>query len=171
MKSSSQLYYDIFKSIRTVSERVNFLDGVEKILQFTYHSDVFTTEALVRCVGQAWAIPIEQVLREGGIALGDKSGMKDFFTGLTEYAKQVEVIHATVALPEDEAIRSVLGIWLERCFPDKPAVVDIVTDPHIVGGVQIDYKGHYWDYSLKNQVNRVFREKKDELFSPQTKTA
>lgn len=164
MKSSSQFYYDIFKSIRTVSERVNFLDGVEKILQFTYHSDAFTSEALVHSVGQMWAIPIEQVLREAGIALADKNAMKDFFTGLTEYAKHVEIVHATVALPEDESIRAILGAWLETCFPDKPAIVDIAVDPHIVGGVQIDYQGHYWDYSLKNQVTRVFREKKDELF-------
>ena len=166
MDSKVNAYYEIFKTVRTIEEQALLLNNIDSLIKLFYQNHPVAEETLVKLFGQNTGSIISNNLKKLAIEFADSAKMKDFFHELSEYAGTAEIIRATLALPADDQIKDVLGDWLQKTFPGKPVVIELDHNVGIVAGMQIAYKGKYWDYSLQNQVTKVFREKRDELFKP-----
>lgn len=169
MQTDGKIYYDIFKAIRTTQEQVIFLDRIDAFSRQLYQNKPITAQTVHELFGEKTGASILAGIQGNKIEFSDLSQMKFFFNALGEYAKSAEVIHATLAVTADEEILQILSQWMERTFIGQPVVIELIQNIGVVGGIKLDYKGHYWDYSLQSQVVKVFKEKKDELFEPHKK--
>lgn len=164
MEYKGTIYYDIFKTVRTVDEQITFLNGIDILLKQIYQNLPVTSESIEDLFGEQAGSAIVQRIGAQHIDLANISAVKDFFIGLEEYAKTAEIIRATLSVVPDEGVKEMLGQWMQHTFPSQAVVMELKQDVSIVAGIQIAYKGRYWDFSLEQQVAKVFAEKKDQLF-------
>jgi F0F1-type ATP synthase delta subunit len=164
MDKDITIYYDIIKTVRTTEEQSILLNTIDLLVKELYRNQPVTAALITKLFGENTGGIVQASLGARGILLSDISGVKSFFSDLSDYVRGAQVIHATVAVPPEESMLEIFAEWLQRTFPQQPVVFEVKHDIAIVAGIQLDYKGKYWDYSLKQQVTKVFKEKKDELF-------
>jgi F0F1-type ATP synthase delta subunit len=164
MENRGLTHYDIFKTVRTLEERVRFLNAIDALLMHLYENRPLDTKTVTDSFGPATSALLLQCLHLQNIELTDTGKMKEFLNELKEYAEGAEILRATLAVAADDGVKDVLGSWLQATFPDKPVIMEVTLDPSIVAGLQVAYKGRYWDFSLEKQVTQIFEEKKDQLF-------
>ena len=81
-----------------------------------------------------------------------------FLNSLDGFVEKLPRVKIKLAFsPGREFLAKVSG-WFEKELGQK-IILDISLEPKIIGGMVIEYKGQYRDYSLSNQIENIIKKK------------
>lgn len=100
---------------------------------------------------------LKRLVGDAGIDPQDREGLRKFLSDLRERIKGSGSMQMTVSFtPGQEFIEKLID-WVKKNLKED-VIVDIKTDPDIVGGLVLVYKGIYKDLSLGSALDKYFGE-------------
>ena len=103
-------------------------------------------------------------INEQGIS-NDQEEIQKYLEGLHKEVKELPEIRIAIAIPPSERLMTKLKDWSEQ-NDIQNAVFDIEVKRDIVAGaIVMSPEGEYSNYSLSNQLDEYFKNKKDAVLS------
>jgi|GEM_PF-1730495 len=148
---------DIASTVRTKQEADICIDDVDHLLTAYYQTDTKDIENVLRNkISAKNAQLFMSILSEYG---GDHTLFQAFLEKLHQQISSFSVFQLTIAFDPNDSTLDVLSLWVKTNISPL-TVLDVVCNPHILGGAIISYKGIYKDFSLKRKLDELFNKKK-----------
>jgi F0F1-type ATP synthase delta subunit len=141
--------------LRTTLELQLILEDLEKIKRATYQQDTEVDHLL----NQVIADKTNEFIRKNvdPALLSNPPALSQEITRLIEQIEQLTPLQLTIAIdPSDEVIEELFQFVTTTW--GSQYIIDIVIDREIVGGAIIMLNGHYYDFSLKKQLDEVINQ-------------
>lgn len=135
------MYSSILGQIHTTADRDTLLEGLEALLANLYSK---------KAESESLEIPPE--LEREYQAASDK---KEFLKALTRELSNLKTLRITTSLRLNRGILENISKWIKTNV-DPNLILEIEVDPSIIGGMVIEYKGIYKDYSLSRRLDDIF---------------
>lgn len=159
MKNDSSIYYDVLKTLRTKQEVDQFLIQIDTLLArlFKTTSGSFE-ENLKKITSLNFALLLKEALSKNNINPDNRQDLEGFLNDLKNEARKLKVIKLEIAFdPPDETISNIFD-WISRNM-GKGIILDITSNPSLIGGAIITFEGKYKDLSLKKRFEDIFQKK------------
>lgn len=91
--------------------------------------------------------------KEGG-SLDDPQKQLELLESLEEFLRSFCEVKLTLALFPEREVLTNINDWLKGEIK-KPVVLNIETDPNLVGGAVVEYEGRWGDFSLRKKMEEV----------------
>lgn len=149
-KQSNTMYSEILTLIQTTDD-INLLESELVILKAAiYDTKQDFSQKLNSKVRKHVAELISKELQSSGLS------NKDYIEGLEKELAKMETVQLTLAYEPDAQSFATIYQWFVDNVGES-IVLDIYTNPNILGGIQVSYKGKYFDGSLVSKVNKLSR--------------
>jgi F0F1-type ATP synthase delta subunit len=150
----------IFKYVRTQNERDQLVDLIEEMIQnnFKRDADALPNSSFAKTTSDV----IYKEMESLGI-LNDQEEIEKFLTSMLNELREIPEIRISIALEPTEKLIKIIQDWSETNGLPR-TLFNIEVKPEIVGGAIImSQDGEYANYSLLNQIDKVFAEKKTDI--------
>lgn len=103
-------------------------------------------------------------LEQKGLEPSGDSAQKTFIEEIINSLKEIPIVHVTLAFEPDESFKLRLNEEISSQAQRK-IVLDMNINHHIVGGVILEFKGKYKDYSLEPNVDSYLKQTVQKLLT------
>lgn len=145
------MYSDILSAINSTSDIRLLKQEVGVLLDSLYSSKSSefdkTLDAKVR---ESVSQSIKDALQKNNV------DPEEFLKGLLQEVDKLAVLRLTLSFEPSKLFMDKLGDWVETNIGQK-TVLDIRIDKAIIGGAVVEFKGHYFDFSLRKKTDDVLR--------------
>ena len=159
MNSGNSKYSMVVDLVKTDRDRMQVVNELDFLIASLYVVHPDQMDSIIKTkVSVSLANVIRTLLETQNIQISDLQGIKNVLNGVLKLIKELNIIHATIALDPSEALIDALSEWV-RDNIEPGLLLSFSIDRHILGGAILDYRGKYWDFSLNKKVNDVFKTK------------
>lgn len=88
------------------------------------------------------------ILREKKINTSSGTDLKSFLSKMQDHVNTLPVLSMILAIEPKEKTLSMLSEWFQLNL-QKQVLFDLITEPGLIGGAAIAYKGKFLDYSIR----------------------
>ena len=132
---------DVSELVVTVEDRNALLSELQPLVQ---NSDPDTIRSMVNSSSSSYKSHLQELVKDND----PKKTLDDAIKQL----KEIPEMNLVVSKRLDEGTLSKIKDWFVTHIGGQ-VVLDVAHDPSIIGGVQITYKGRYFDGSVAEQVD------------------
>lgn len=150
------------KYIKTEGEIHKLSSLIDKLLSQIYKIGGLDISGFLNDQGHETADLLKKLLEEEKIDFSDARLTEDHLNHIKESLSSAKVVNLTIAIEPSTEIIDRLSLWVKSNLGDE-SVLDLKTDQSILGGAIISYEGLYKDYSLKNSLEKIFSEKRNQI--------
>jgi F0F1-type ATP synthase delta subunit len=151
------MFEKIISKVRTTEERDKILAEVSILLNSFYQDKGLGFSMTLKSQVRNW---ISQVILDE--IPEDKEGIEKYLNDLKTKLDSLQTLTITVAFePTSSSLDKFVGFVRENVSED--IILQIESDPSILGGAIITKGGQYRDFSLRRLFDSEFEAKKDEL--------
>lgn len=134
------------------------IDQLNNLVKDLYHNKIGTINAKIDGALPANLVGLFQEIETKNLEPTGDEGQKRFLEELVAQLKKLTLAKVTLAFePNDEFVAKlsseITGIV------GKKVIIDISVEPKIVGGLLLEYQGHYRDYSLRSKVDEFVKQR------------
>jgi F0F1-type ATP synthase delta subunit len=146
----------IFSHIYSITDRAYILEKLS-ILE----AGIFSTKkSFEEQVHEQFSLFLAESLlhtaKELNITFNSPDITQKFLRDVQEMLKKVPLVTLRIAItPNDDIVRSV-SKWFDAAMGEK-VLVSFLVDTSLLGGVVIEWKGTYLDYSLKKRLTKILQ--------------
>ena len=163
-------YSEILEGILTRDDVLRFIEQLGNLEQELFHSSDhgLSSDSIGEVFGRALpydkAKRVQVLIHKAHIAETDIMAVKSILDVIKQYLQSIPVATVTLAFePNLAQVRRILQSITQSY--GKAAVLQIVIDPSIVGGMVLEWEGKYHDYSIKKKVKKYFEAMRREITS------
>ena len=142
---NDKIYSELSSFIETEEEKDHLVEALEEISQSIYKMD-----------GSKLRAEIESKIdsRIAGILEGvPQDELKKVLNDLKLKVSSMPIAHITLSFNPTAGFVKKLHAWILENL--KEAVVSVVVDPEIIGGLNLELGGKYLDLTLKKKLNEL----------------
>lgn len=158
MNNNTNIYSDIFNLIRTKDTALEISEDIDIILSAMYKMNGKT---LIELIENQFPKKIGMVLiaamEKNNTGRTDLNAYREFFSGLQEAIKQAKIVDLTLSIEPDYQLINTISDYLRDAFSENNALISIRIDPKTVGGIELIWKGRYWNFTLEKQIDEWFK--------------
>jgi hypothetical protein len=136
----------------TAREANSLLDEIDRVSDATYNPNVSDIDSLL-----SGAENLKMFLGSGEAFPQSTESLRRSLIELREKVKNCERVQISVSFGPTAGFEQKLKTWVLNNLKDD-LVIEIKTDPDVVSGLTLTYKGIYKDYSLNSLLNSYFEE-------------
>jgi len=162
---NSLLQYDILGYVKTLDQLEDFSLEIDTVLSSLFRvKNKNIEEILDKTVGKSTAECLRKLIVENKIDSSNFSSLEKLLNDLKEELKKVKVLKISLAInPSKEQIEHIFD-WVRKNL-GKGIILDIDKDESILGGAIISFNGRYKDFSLRRDLEEIFKSKKAEIMN------
>lgn len=151
-----ELFEKIAEKIITKEDLIFFLEELNLAKEFLFKEiNLFLSEKLKGKVSEDFQKFVEE-LERNSIISKDPEKNKFFFENLKNYLLKLPQIKIEIAFSPSRQFIEKLSFWFKNNLKEK-LILDLISNPEIVGGVIIEYRGKYLNYSLAKKINEILK--------------
>ena len=145
------MYKSFIQRVKTKQDVYKLQDELDLLLKALYQNKDKYDDILLNSIRNWVGQLISEEVSKNQISI------EDYLQGLKKELEIVKVINLTISFePTSSAIEHICN-WARQNL-DQQIVIDFITDPKIIAGAIISYKGKYIDLSLLTKFNESFDE-------------
>lgn len=153
-----RIFNDFAKNIITKEDLFFYIDEINLAKEFIFKGENLPlSEKLKGKVSQIFENFLKNLEREKIIST-DLEKNRIFFDKLKNYLLKIPQIKFEIAFEPSKTFIGKLSLWLEKNAKEK-IILDLISNPEIVGGVIIEYKGKYFNFSLTKKIDELISKK------------
>ncbi len=150
--------YAIFTSgIADTKVLYRLVDKLSDILKDLYHNKEGTITQKVPNIGPSLGAVFNYLEQKGLEPVGD-AAQKAYIEEIVKYLRALPQVKVTLAFEPDDNFTNRVNEVISGLTGQK-VVLDISVNHHIVGGITIEYKGKFADYSYEKRTNEYLKQK------------
>lgn len=155
------MYSELLKHIQTTDD-LHALKEEIAVLQKTFYEQSASFDSVLSTqVRKFIADSISRDLSSSGI------GSKEYLEGLHTELDKLNTVYLTLSYePDAQSFASFYQWFVDNVGP--AIVLDVYTNPNLLGGAQISFNGKYFDGSLITKINQINRSRKVSQHNQQT---
>ncbi len=147
----NKLINPLFETIITAQDLKVFKQNLNVLISLTFSTRESFESKLSQYLNIAQMQAMDRLVKERKINVNNADSLRNFLLEIKSEAESLTIIgiHFAKELPL-ESLKKITG-WFNQNL-GKTIILDIQTDPDILGGVVIYHHGRYSDYSLKKNL-------------------
>lgn len=149
-------YSVLFDLIITRSEANEVIRQLEALAESLYEIKNSVEENMDKILTQEVKEALRRVCRENGVDFKNVLAFQKFLENLKEALASLPAAKLTFAFEPKAGTVKKIAVWLENNLKEK-VLIETEVNPAIVGGLLIEFKGNYKDYSLRNKLEVFFQ--------------
>jgi F0F1-type ATP synthase delta subunit len=151
---------EILEIVRTKEEAEQFLSQVELVLESYFQvGEEKRKEILEGKLPYKTSVFFKKIL---DAHVSDHTAFEKSLNEIKEKVQSLPMCSLTIAfVPRGETVSQFIS-WVRSNF-SKEAILDISTDPSILGGAKIAMGGKYKDLSVSNRLQALFETEKQDI--------
>lgn len=161
----STYHYDrILDDIKTVEDLHLIAAEIDMLVVSVYKSDPAVFRNALSNLQRNLTDAITLSLKEQNISFDNHQELQHYFHGLKQFITSLPVLQLTLAYhPNNEQIEKLVA-WA-RQTTEKPIILQLHYNQHILGGAIITFEGRYLDLSLKKKLDIAYESKRNEVLA------
>lgn len=162
MKSNNKIkeeyFEEIIKKIRTKEELIFFLEEIATLRQIIFKDrETLLSKKAEGRVSEELKKLIEKLEREGAIFESHKE-QSAFLEELEKKLQSSPMIKLEIAFSPNNSCLDRISQWLKKELGQK-TILDLTINPEIIGGVIIEYRGNWRDFTLAKEIDKLIFQK------------
>ena len=149
----------LLNKIKTKEELIFLLEEITNIKHFIFKKE--KEEVLSKRVEGKVSLELKNFLekleREGTISENPEQ-QSAFLEKLERHLLSLPKIKLEIAFYPEDNFLTKIDQWLKKILGQK-TILDIITNPKIVGGAIIEYRGNWRDFSLATEIDKLISKK------------
>jgi len=147
------MYSELLTHIQTTDDLHTLKEEISVLQKTFYEQSASFDSVLSTQVRKYIADSISKELNSSGI------GNKEYLEGLLKELDKLSTVHLTLSYePDAQSFASFYQWFVDNVGP--AIVLDVYTNPNLLGGAQISFNGKYYDGSLITKINQINRSRK-----------
>lgn len=146
----------ILEKVRTKEEANLLLSEIDLILSTLFTSRKKLEKVLTKEIRLTTYAALRKDFLDKEVS---PSKIKELLNELSEKLKKLKILEVTMAFEPTQDIINNIHNWVKENLGDD-GILDIKLDKSILGGAIIVFKGLYKDYTLKKQLEGLFKNKR-----------
>jgi F0F1-type ATP synthase delta subunit len=163
-KEDVLIYFDLITSLKTTQEVADFICEIDALIFTLLRSEEMTIGKALDSISIDSAKKINQVFTKNGLNIDDKDAVVRFLETLKELLRKFKVIKIILAIDPTRKIITDMHNFVKDTI-GVGYILDIEISEDILGGAIIMFNGKYYDFSLKKDIEDIFKAKKDQIVS------
>lgn len=145
---------DLIQKIRTKEELIFFLEEMDRVRELIFKDkELSLSQKVEGKVSEEFKELIERLEKEGAISKS-REQQSAFFEELEKNLKSLPEIKLEIAFLPSENFLERISQWLEKELGQK-VILNLTTNPKVVGGAIIEYRGRWRDFSLAKAIDKL----------------
>jgi F0F1-type ATP synthase delta subunit len=145
-----EIFKNLTQKITTKEDLVFFLDQINKIENFIFKdTEIPLSQRIKGKVNEELRSQIQKLESEGLIS--GPTEQISFFRELKNFLKKLPEVKLEIAFEPSREFVFKLGEWFKREL-GKKVILNLISNPEIIGGAIIEYQGKYLDLSLVKEI-------------------
>lgn len=151
------MYSEILDKLRTLEDAQILDSEIEVLLSGLYEQKGEGYESALKTEVRAWvADSIRRIQPESGLS------KEEFLKKLEEELKKIKLLQLTISFEPTEGNIERIHNWILN-NAGKNLILEVHTNPSLIGGAVVVHEGEYRDYSLRKKFIEAFTKHKDEF--------
>jgi len=164
MKKDVLIYYDLITSLKTTQEVESFVSEIDTLMFEFYNTKGLLIHKVLDSISFGTVGKIMQVFLKNNLDIHNKDTFVNFFQTLKILIKKLKVIKLVLAFdPTRRTIERLHNFVKENIGVGY--VLDIEVYRDVLGGAIVIFNGKYKDFTLKKNLEEVYKSRKNEILS------
>ncbi len=163
MRNDILIYFDLITSIKTTKEKDDLSSEIEDLLVSIFKASGQSFDDILKTIRIDTAEKINDAFRKSGLDSKNKEQIRNFLLTLIHLLTKFKIIRVTLAIEPTQQTIGNIHNWISANLGQE-YILDIETDPEVLGGAIIVFKGEYRDFTIKKNIETVFLAKKGQKF-------
>ena len=143
----------LLQSIKTIEDRNRLYSGIELVSEAIYKEG-----ELLKVLDSQISKNLREYIGDGTSQEVVSEKLSDLKNSLADLA----VVKLTLAFEPSESTIDKIITFVRQTLSEK-IILEVRFEPKILGGVILEFRGLYRDYTLKSRLDEVFKNKREEL--------
>lgn len=162
MKNDILIYFDLITSIKTTAEVDHFSSEIDSLLVSIFETSDQSFDNALKTISVDTAKKIKEAFRKSGLDIRDKALIRSFLATLKDLLRKFKIIRLIIAFdPSSRTIENIHS-WVSSNLGEG-YILDIKTNPEVLGGAIIVFHGEYKDLTVKKNLETAFSTKKKDI--------
>lgn len=145
---------EILASLKTKDEVRGLIEDLDSLSSHVFTGRETPSKALESTLPKKYFDIVSKCREKTGVDMTDIVAFNGFIGDLANYLKNVEVISLKVSFRPSQSYVESLFSWFSENIVGS-YVLEIQTDPSIIGGCVLGFNGLLKDYSLSAKINKI----------------
>lgn len=152
-------YKSLIELTKTTQDLVDLEEEINALSNSLYNTEINKFDQILEeSVRVSMASEIKKLLKSCKIS--GKDEIKNFLTDAYQTISSLPILILTLAFEPSEQVIYNISSWVRTNFEER-IILDLVLDRRLLGGTLIEYKGKYYDYSVRKKLEENFENKED----------
>lgn len=147
---------DFSEFFTTKSEANDFLSRLNTVTDKVFQTNFNLKHAFTEQFGISESDRLLALLQENNITIDSFDAVKKFLATIQESITALPILTLTVAFEPKEENLKALSEWFV-INAKKQVLFDITVNPKLVAGATINFKGKYFDFTVRPTVERIMQ--------------
>jgi F0F1-type ATP synthase delta subunit len=167
MKKDVLIYYDLITSLKTTQEVESFVSEIDTLMFEFYNTKGLLIHKALDSISFGTVGKIMQAFLKNNLDIYNKDTFVSFFQTLKILIKKLKVIKLVLAFdPTRRTIEKIHNFVKENIGIGY--ILDIEVYHDVLGGAIVIFNGKYKDFTLKKNLEEVYRLRRSEILPNRT---
>ena len=167
MKKDVLIYYDLITSLKTTQEVESFVSEIDTLMFEFYNTKGLLIHKALDSISFGTVGKIMQAFLKNNLDINNKDTFVSFFQTLKILIKKLKVIKLVLAFdPTRITIEKIHNFVKENI--GMGYILDIEVYHDVLGGAIVIFNGKYKDFTLKKNLEEVYRLRRSEILPNRT---
>ncbi len=159
---NEQIFKIFLSGIKDTKGLYRLVDQLHSLAKELYHNQEGTITQKLQGKMLPSLQAIFQWLEQNNLEPNGDAEQKAFIDAIVTYLNKVPQVKVTLAFEPDDSFTAKLNEQISGLAGEK-IILDILVNHHIVGGLTLEYRGKYRDYSVEQRVDGYLEEKLQQM--------
>lgn len=150
-------YLPILQHARTTFERDTLREAIARLTESLFGASKTAFDEQLASLGISLAEAFKEVFTLAGCDLADREKVRETLASMSKALDELPIVFLTLAFEPSGKMVGKMYSFLTKTL-GKSIVIDVKTEPLILGGAIVEYGGVYKDVSLKTKIEKTFEE-------------
>lgn len=145
-------------AVRTTEDLQAFIADVERVQKALFSTKKVLEQTLSESIERNRSKLIQAAIAKAITHSAKSNALQSLIKTLTSYP----LLHLTIAFAQTPESIEKLSNWARELYGET-IILDITTDPSLIGGAIVSVDGIYLDHSMRNMLKYYFTEKRQAI--------